>query len=199
MEWEPDHEEKRPSKRGNSVKGSEESTPTWQAKLMKELLNECLMKMQEYGQHHPAEITVDKEYAKLSSTTISEYESSSKLRKQLRKFLKGKGFIVEEKANENVSKLQDGGADGALADSSSALLSACVNCGPQPLDGNNVFFDTSTNRLMILYPTAEIDNDFRCEIGHANNPGRISRTSMEIVGYGTYMVQNIWMIIVYVV
>jgi hypothetical protein len=149
----------------------------WQTEAMEAMLTTCLQHLRAWASI-ATQNSADPDWQKLFAISFEEYTGSSKLRKQLRKFLKVKGYVIDEVPCQNTSSYSDSTNVGMVR---VAEPRATVNCGKQVIDTNHAYYDKSANRLIIKFPIAEIENDFRMEIGHQGNPGKHCFTSVEII------------------
>lgn len=167
-----------------------ESKSTWQDNAREHGLKECLENLKKIDSSTLTE-QQQQELSTFLATSEAAYLKGYKLRKKLRKFLKncnmlpntleGKEKIfcdeyLSAKSNEEETK--------PLTLSSSSILN---------LDwpkGLNIYrfhsSETGRERILVLAPLAEIPNEFSCEFGHPDNPGRYAETEVDILGCGYY-------------
>lgn len=150
----------------------------------------------------------DKEQRKilldLSSYTVSQYSKNSKLRKRLRRAMTMYSIHVDVallrdprtfvRGGEGDEDEDDGSKDnerkqkqGQEQENKEEYLRVHWRLPPDHLWVYRPYFSSTSacpSILRIQVPIAEINGDFRCEIGHSGNPGSIAMTDLVVLEKG---------------
>lgn len=171
---------------------SHKRTATWQDQARDDSFDACWDALQAEVQSAEAETdtAVLASLRELAERPRHEYLASAKLRKALRKVLRTRGVCpdvlesgkpakrgldsdsCEPIDTANIPKMQVF----QVSSSSSSSVLRYVGNGPAGAD----------EFLRIRIPVAEVDGDFRMEVGHAGRPGKAAETDMRVLSRTLY-------------
>lgn len=171
---------------------NDECKPSWQLEIMQTSLKICLTELGILLCNELHQKNSELNY--LASVKESDFQRDHRLRKRLRKALKCCGVLLEDKMPESKQSVST-----CVQNESTKLQCVSSECSEISMNDKvesevkemvRIFKynHASGHRLVVRVPVANIEGDFRMELGHTNNPGKFSETVVEIMEHAIYQV-----------
>lgn len=124
----------------------------------------------------------------LAKRPRDEYLADAKLRKVLRKTLRARGVdvYVKDSSAGAWKECANSGIHDVDEAPEPALTVGTICSAPQTPHSILHHVADGESYVHVNIPVAEIPGDFRCEAGHASNPGKVAHTDIRVLARGYY-------------
>jgi 23S rRNA-/tRNA-specific pseudouridylate synthase len=162
---------------------------SWQDACRDDLLAICIDVLQKIDLSTLPKESDREEIAKYQKISLEEYHGNFKLRKRMRKLLKNLGLLSSE-ISSSIAASNTAAADATIMNPDPAASSSYSFQHSWPAEKCIYHYHSASKGSELIWiniPIAEVPDQFPCEYGHENSPGRYAETEVEILGYGRYM------------